>query len=472
MTHPKTCFALVAAFVAGAAAASPARAQPADNPPSADSAPVDVSAQRKKEIDDAVAKALLDRGKTLYADGDHADAKKMFIESLERSPDGPSSNDALAMLHSSNERLGLTNLDHGNPIGKPVGGGDEPADPYANAGDDNLADPYANNGSGGEGPVDPYGTGNGGAAPPVSKDVVDPAVARRRVTLWSSAYGLLAGLSIAGPTDDQGTTRGAAVLVGLLGAGAFGGGSWYYLGKHDLTPGQGQAFLSGGTWGAYTFALLGDAVTGIGTTSVNEGFKSAAIGGVVGAVGGAVYAAKAEPSEGDVSLINSMGMYGTGAGLLLGVAMQPPKGEAYSINGAVGTFAGLGAGMLMARKYDVSRGRMLRIDLGAAAGVAATWALFYPLVADNSTNNDEQAAGVVSIGAMGLGAYLAWRWTRGMDDKDEPLANQPVASSVVQRTADGQWLLGAPLPRPMENPALAPTTGAFTLGVDLASGRF
>lgn len=471
MTHPKTCFALVAAFVAGAVAASPARAQPTGNPPSADTAPVDVSAKRKKEIDDAVAKALLERGKVLYADGDHADAKKMFIESLERSPDGPSSNDALAMLHSANERLGLEDLDHGNPIGKPVGSGaDEPTDPYANGGGDNLADPYANNGNTGEGPVDPYGTG-GGATPP-RKDLTDPGIARRRVTLWSSAYGLLAGLAAAGPTDDQGTTRGAAILVGLLGAGAFGGASWYWLGKHDLTPGQGQAFISGGTWGAYTFALLGDAVTGIGTTSTNEGFKSAAIGGVVGAVGGAVYAAKAEPTEGDVSLINSMGMYGSGAGLLLGVVMQPPKGEAYSINGAVGAFAGLGAGMLMARKYDVSRGRMLRIDLGAAAGVAATWALFYPLVADNSTNNDEQAAGVISIGAMGLGAYLAWRWTRGMDDKGEPLGARPVASSVVQRTADGHWLLGAPLPRPMENPALAPTTGAFTLGLDLASGRF
>ncbi len=471
MTHPKTCFALVVAFVAGAVAASPARAQPADTPSSADAPPVDVSAQRKKEIDDAVAKALLERGKVLYADGDHADAKKMFIESLERSPDGPSTNDALAMLHSANERLGLKDLDHGNPIGKPVGSGsDEPADPYAKGNGEGLADPYASNGVGGEGPVDPYG--NGGVAPPLSNDVVDPGVARRRVTLWSSAYGLLAGLAIAGPTDDQGTTRGAAIIVGLLGAGAFGGGAWYYLGKHDLTPGQGQALLSGGTWGAYTFALFGDAVTGIGTTSTNEGFKAAAIGGAVGAVGGAVYAAKAEPTEGDVSLINSMGMYGSGAGLLLGVVMQPPKGEAYSINGAVGALAGLGGGMLLARKYDVSRGRMLRIDLGAAAGVAATWALFYPLIADSSTNNDEQAAGVVSIGAMGLGAYLAWRWTRGMDDRDSPLANQPVASSVVQRTADGHWLLGAPLPRPMENPALAPSTGAFTLGLDLASGRF
>ncbi len=472
MTPPKSCFALVAALVAGAAAASPARAQPADTPPSADAPPVDVSAQRKKEIDQAVAKALLDRGKLLYAEGDHADAKKMFIESLERSPDGPSSNDALSMLHSANERLGLEDLDHGNPIGKPVGNGaDEPADPYANnGGGDGLADPYGGTGDGG-GPVDPYG--NGGTASAGGKDQPDPGVARRRVTLWSAAYGGLAGLAIAGPTDDSGSTRGAAVLVGLLGAGAAGGGAWYYLGKHDLTPGQGQAFLSGGTWGAYTFALLGDAVTGIGTTSTNEGFKSAAIGGAVGAVGGAFYAIKAEPTEGDVAIINSMGMYGTSAGLLLGVVMQPPKGEAYSINGAIGAFAGLGAGMLMSRRYDASRGRMLRIDLGAAAGVAATWALFYPLVADNSSNNDEQAAGVVSIGAMGLGAYLAWRWTRGMDDDDDqPLTHEPVASSLVQRTGDGHWLVGAPMPRPMENPALAPTTGAFSLGVDLASGRF
>jgi hypothetical protein len=435
------------------------------------------AAARATEIDRAVAKALLERGKVLYASGDHANAKMLFIESLERSADGPSAEDSLAMLRAANERLGFDDLDDGNPIGKPVGnGGEGPVDPYGTGdGGEGPVDPYGN--QGGEGPVDPYGTGGGGGSvPPPGGEVdqPDPSTARRAVTLFGAGYGALLGLAVAGPQDEIGDTRGAAVLLAALGAGAGAGGAWYLMRNRELTPGQGSAIASGGAWGTYTVALFGDAVTGVDSTTTNEGFKSAAIGGALGLGAGTLFAVKVDPSEGDMSLINSFGAYGTTTGLMFGLLMAPPESEAYSINGMLGAFAGLGVGYYVSTKAEVSRRRMLRVDLGALAGLAATWAVFYPLVEDGGTNNDEQAAGAISIGAMAAGGYIGWRMSRGMDEPDRLTGDDAQARlpGLVTRDAGGGWSVGAPVPRPMENPALAPRTGAFNLGVDLLSGQF
>lgn len=455
---PADPYAPVPAQPAPADPYAPVPATPAPDPDA--TAVTGLDDERQREIDDAVAQVLYDQGKTLYTQGEHLDAKQLFIESLERSAKGPAARDALAMLRTANERLGIANLDDGNPSVAPT----DPVDPYGTGGPGNdLLDPYGDNG----GIADPYGTGSGRA------DLDAAAIARRRVMMWSAGYGALLGLAVAGPQDETGDTRGVSILAALIGGGVGAGAAWYALRKRELTLGQGQAVLSGGSWGAYTVALFGDAVTGVDTTTTNEGFKATAIGGALGLLGGAVYAAKKDPSEHDVSLINSFGLYGTTAGLLFGVGMSPPESEAYSINGLIGAGAGLVLGHYLAGRADVSRRRMLRVDLGALAGVAATWAVFYPLVADDGTDNDEQAAGFISIGAMAGGAYIGWRLTRGMDDPPTLTAERDAPlPGLVTRGADGSWGLGAALPRPMENPALAPRTGAFTLGADVLSGRF
>lgn len=447
--------------------ADPYAPAPAPTPAPEGDADTGLEDERQREIDVAVAQALYERGKTLYAEGDHLNAKQMFVESLERSAKGPVAADALAMLRATNERLGVANLDDGNPSVAPT----EPLDPYGGTGDEggpggDLVDPY-----GGDSPVlDPYG---GMIGPGTRDDLDGAATARRRIAMWSAGLGALLGLAIAGPQDDTGDTRGAAILAALVGGGVGAGAAWYALRNRTLTEGQGQAVISAGSWGAYLIALFGDAVTGVDTTTTNEGFKATAIGGALGLAGGAVYAATQEPTAGDVALINSFGLYGTTAGLMLGVGMSPPETEAYSINGFLGASGGLVLGHYLAGRAEVSRARMLRVDLGALAGVAATWAVFYPLVADDGTDNDEQAAGFLSIGSMAAGAYIGWRLTRGMDDSPTLTASREApVPGLITRTSDGSWGVGTTLPRPMENPALAPRTGAFTLGADVLSGRF
>ncbi|HUH05596.1 MAG TPA: hypothetical protein VML75_26560, partial [Kofleriaceae bacterium] len=167
-------------------------------------ADADVDDERQREIDDAVAEVLYERGKTLYAEGDHLNAKQMFVESLERSSKGPVSTDTRALLRATNERLGVTNLDDGNPSVAPT----QPLDPYGGTGGPgaDLLDPY-----GGEDPVlDPYG---GMIGPGTRDDLDGAATARRRVAMWSAGLGALLGLAVAGPQDEFGDTRGAAILA-------------------------------------------------------------------------------------------------------------------------------------------------------------------------------------------------------------------------------------------------------------------
>jgi hypothetical protein len=264
--------------------------------------------------------------------------------------------------------------------------------------------------------------------------------------------------------------------------------AWWITRRRDLTPGQGQAIISGGTWGTYTIAMLGDSFSGVDTSSTNDIFKAMAIGGALGLGGGYLWS-RSKPSEADVSLTNSLGAYGSVAGLQLGAIIQPPESEAYTINAAVGAAGGLALGLFASSRVEISRRRMLRIDLGTLAGAAVAWAVVYPALADDTTNDDEQAAGVISLGTMVAGAYLGWRFTRGMDKRsDTPARTSPTddpvddtgdpddgdfgtTSGLLRRARSGRWALAAPLPRPMHNPALGPRMGA-SVGLDLLSGRF
>ncbi|HEY8146573.1 MAG TPA: hypothetical protein VIG06_28015 [Kofleriaceae bacterium] len=416
------------------------------------------------DIDDQVAQALQARGQQLLQRGDAASAKMLFIESLERSPKGPRSSETLRSLRAANKKLGLKNLDDGRP-GTPV-------------------DPHGG-GATGEQPLDPYGRrpggGGGNGDDGLDREVGPSAAGRRVVMAFSAGAGLIAGLAIAGPesetTNDFGETTtevgGGAVLAGLLGAGVGFAGSWWLTDRYPVSTGQSVAIASGASWGTLDLALFGDAVTGA-DSDPNDVWKFAAAGGLLGLGAGTWYAARFDPSEEDLVFVNSLGALGTGAGLLVGVGIQPPEREAYSINALVGSLGGLGIGVALADSAAISSRRMLFIDLGAAAGAALPWALLYPLIKEDGSEDDEQAAGWLSALTLGGGAIAAWYLTRAMDEADPAEASAALDAAppaVVQRTSGGTWALGAPLPRPMQSPALAPPSG-ISLGADLVSGRF
>jgi hypothetical protein len=136
----------------------------------------------------------------------------------------------------------------------------------------------------------------------------------------------------------------------------------------------------------------------------------------------------------------------------------------------IGSTLGLTTGLLLSRYADASRRRMLFVDLGALAGAAVPWALIYPLISDDQTNNDEQAAGLISTLTLGGGAVVAWLLTRG-GDRTMAADDEETPTALLQRSRTGSWKLGTPGLRPMQAPALAPPSG-LALGIDLAAGRF
>jgi len=424
------------------------------------------------DIDDQVAQALYRRGVQLYQRGAAADAKTLFIESLERSPRGRASGEALRMLRAANRRLRIANQDDGRPYG--AGGGAKAA--------------------GDEGPLDPYGAARGGepggagkqaeeARAPVDEPGADQGsqLGRRMVIGWSGAVGLLAGLALAGPENDSGDLSDGAVVAGLVGAAGGVGLSYWLTRRTPLTDGQSAAITAGATWGAASAALLGDATTGTDSVA-NDIWKYAAAGGLIGLGGGVLYARLAEPSESDIALTNSLSAYGALLGVFIGAGIDPPESEAFSLNALFGSTAGIAAGVLLRGRVQVSRRRTLFLDLGALAGAAASWGLLYPLISDDTTHNDEQVAGWVSTATLGGGVALAYYFTRGMDAPHESLAaaprrparagGPPPPPALAQREAGGEWRVGVPFLRPLRNPVLAPAGGETAIGIDLLSGRF
>ena len=440
--------------------------------PDADAAEL---SQPDDDLDDQVAQALYRRGVLLYRRGDAAAAKQLFIESLERSPRGRSSEEAARMLRQANRRLGVKDLDDGRP-GTPSH--DAVLDPYGAAG--GGPPPAAD-----EGPLDPYGAPREPApaeaiAPPEPAAPIDraepargSALGRRAVIAWSGAVGLIAGLAVAGPEDDAGDTSDGAVLAGLIGAAGGVGLSWWLTERYPVSAGQSAAIATGATWGAASAGLIGDAATGT-DSQANDVWKYVAAGGLVGLGGGVLYGRAVDPSVEDMAMVDSLSVVGAGLGLCIAAGMEPPESEAFSLNALFGGAAGLAAGLILAPRVDLSMRRTLFLDLGAIAGAAAVWGLVYPLMKDDTTRDDEQIAGWLSTATLAGGVGAAWYFTRHMEAGPSPsLARRRSAAppALARRDADGDWQLGLPLVRPFQSRALAPGAGT-ALGVDLLSGRF
>lgn len=427
------------------------------------------------DVDDQVAQALYRRGVALYRRGAAAEAKTLFIESLERSPKGRVSGDALRMLRAANRRLGISNLDHGRPSAH---GGEGVLDPYAGGGGAPAPS---------EAPLDPYGAAPTPEPPgePAPVEPIGPAdrpepeqgsaMGRRAVIGWSGAVGLVAGLALGGPEDDSGELADAAIIGGLVGAAGGVGLSYWLTRRVPLTVGESAAIASAATWGATQGGLLADATTGT-DSEANDVWKYVAAGGLVGLGGGVLYARMGDPSEQDVAMTNSLALIGTGLGLSIAAGMEVAESEAFSLNALFGSAAGLAAGLLLSPRVELSLRRTLLLDLGAAAGAAAGWAVLYPLIYDDTTRNDEQVVGWVSTATLTGGVIAMWYLTRNMDAaRSGQLASRrgpPAPPGLARLEADGDWHLGVPFLRPLRNPALAPAGGDTALGIDLVSGRF
>jgi hypothetical protein len=201
--------------------------------------------------------------------------------------------------------------------------------------------------------------------------------------------------------------------------------------------------------GAVAGGLFADVVTGLDGTTEDDVLGGVVLGALGGGLLGYAFNKNSELTAGDHALIASMEAWGLVGGLTFAMAIDPPEGEAYSLNGVLGITGGFLIGHIAARRTDVSTARMPRVNLAAMAGALAPW-LLYAATADADTHNDEQAFGFLSpVGLLG-GAYLGFRWTRNMAPGTTPLEeNAPTAlfhwrrlEGGVGRGSRGGWATG------------------------------
>ena len=209
----------------------------------------------------------------------------------------------------------------------------------------------------------------------------------------------------------------------------------------DVRPSGVVRYGGGVVGGAIAGGLFADVVTGLDGTTEDDVLGGAVLGAAAGGLTAYLLTRNVELTRGDHALINSMATWGLVGGLTFGLAIDPPEGEAYSLNGVLGIAGGYLVGHAAARKTDFSTRRMARVNVAAFVGALTPW-LLYAATSDDETNDDEQAFGFLStVGLLG-GAYLGFRWTRNMKPgTDGALERDPAPAALFQRTRAG-WGMG------------------------------
>jgi len=391
-----------------------------------------------------VAAALVVRAKELLDAHVFLDAKQLAVEALVQSPRGRSSEQARAIIHEVNQELGI-------PEDSPRS---EPARPTDDVDLSPIQDPTA-----ARAPVAPL------PDRPDGRDVRDrgPRRGRFAARVHGGLYAGLVGATVGSFLSDDAPAEGA-VPVGLA-AGVAGGLVMPRLvDKLHWTEPQIRIVGSATTWGGVVGGLFGDIAKTEGTTG-REVLMAATAGSTLVGLGGVALARISRFTRGDVAMVDTFAGIGAISGLTLGMVMQPVETEAYSLNAVLGITAGAALAMVAAPQTSATPRRMARVAGVSAIGAAAPF-LLYGLMYSPDSTADERITGVLSTAGLVVGAYLGFRWTRGMDDGldtlgSETARNQPADDAppaLVGRSSDGRWGLGGLGIQPLSR-SLAPQPG-------------
>jgi hypothetical protein len=173
------------------------------------------------------------------------------------------------------------------------------------------------------------------------------------------------------------------------------------------------------------------------------------IGGLGGLAIGTAFRHSSWIDGNDITVIDSFTAMGLVGSLSLGGIMQPVRGEAYAVNGVLGTVAGAVTGLVVAKHHDWSSRRMHRVDLWAATGATVPWLIY--AIGNGSSPGAGRAAGFFSLAGLVGGAWFGFHQTRHWDHAASESVDAPMAA--LRRGSDGRWAMGVPVVAPSEHGA-------------------
>ena len=402
------------------------------------SAPAPVESAQDPVLAERIAAALVTRAQELLDDRLFLDAKQLAVEALVGSPKGSSAEKARAIIHAVNLQLGIPE-DSPRPEPKP-----EPKPkPSEDVDTSPIQDPTLS-----PGPIVP---------PPEGR----LPSGRLATSVHGGLYAGLLGATIGSFFSDDAPAKGA-IPVGLA-AGVAGVFALPRLtDKLHWSEAEVRTVGAATVWGGVIGGLFGDVASQ--HTTAREVLVSASVGSTLAGLGGYAYMRTTKLTRGDVALVDTLAGIGAAGGLTLGMVMQPAQSEAYSLNAVLGLAGGVAVGLIAAPQTNTTPRRMLRVAGMAAVGGAAPF-LLYAAIHTSSSTADERVTGLLSTGGLLAGAYLGFRFTRGMDEGLDTLDGKPKKAVVddaplalVGRSSAGRWGLGGLGVQPLSL-ALAPQHG-------------
>ena len=426
--------------------AAPGQAAPASDAPQdpyaagvSGSSPDPVLAER-------IAAALVTRAQELFESRVFLDAKQLAVEALVANPKGASAEWARTIIHAVNVELGIP---EDSPKPEPV----KPTTPTEDVDTAPIVDPTLS--------ATPVAPAPEGGLPS----------GRLAGSVHGALYGGLLGTTIGSFLTSDAPATGA--IPGGLALGAAGALALPVLvDRLHWTEAEVRTVGASTVWGGVVGGLLADIGKLHGTTA-REVLVGSSIGATVAGVGGYALMRSMKLTRGDVALVDTFAGMGAIGGLTVGMLMQPVESEAYSLNSVLGITGGVIVGLVAAPQINTTPRRMLRVAGMAALGGAAPF-LLYAAIHSSTSTVDERVTGLLSSGGLVVGAWLGFRFTRGMDEGLDTLDGKRHAAvedapiALVGRSSDGRWGLGGLGIAPL-SPALAPQHG---MAVQLLGAAF
>lgn len=259
-----------------------------------------------------------------------------------------------------------------------------------------------------------------------------PSTARWMAIGGATAYGLYAGASIGALVDTSvdGSTTAATGLAGLV-VGGIGG---YLLIPEDIHHGTASLLLTATATGA-----IGGFEAGLALSDDSRVLTSTALGGSVAGATIAVLAARqGEIGEGQAAIVNSGVLWGTVSGLLFTQVFAGSDRTDLALTSA-GSGLGLVTGVVLAKRYGISRKRVIYIDLAGTAGLVAGLAVQNGAQSSSTgTSASDESRSHFTLAGMAIGLGLGVYLTRNLDAP--VLRLQPTVTPVRDR-AGGRGLV-------------------------------